>query len=151
MFGLAITPGLLVGTVTAGSLELTGALKAVAVAGGLLAAVSTVVGIIYGAKWKSAHAVERALNDALSERVSLVVHERDEVREKLETATAVLIDAQTTIARLEGLPNLERVLELIGDTFGRLATRLEDLHREHEKNAVIRQRELREAIRHRAA
>jgi hypothetical protein len=142
MFGVAITPGLLVGTTAASTLELTGSVRLLAIVVGLLAAAATIVGVIYGAKWKSAHAVEKALNDALAERVNLVVHERDEAREKLEKATAVLVDAQATIARLEGLPNLERVLELIGDTFSRLATRLEDLHREHETRAQARHREL---------
>src|SRR5260370_41804616 len=106
MFGVALAPGLLVGTTIASALELTGAVNLIAGVGGLIAAVATIVGIIYGAKWKSAHAVEKALNEALSERVNLVVHERDEARGKLDHATAVLVDAQATIARLEALPNL---------------------------------------------
>lgn len=147
MFAVALTPGLITGTLTASALELTGSVKLVAVVVGAFAAIATIVGIIYGAKWKSAHAVERALSDALTERLNLVVHERDEAREKLESATQTIVDAQTTIARLEGLPNLERVLEMIGDTFGRLATRLEDLHREHEQHSKDRQEEVLAEIR----
>lgn len=142
MFGIALTPGLLVGTATAGTLEVTGAVKLIAVIVGFLAAVATIVGIMYGAKWKSAHDVVSALKDALAERVDLVVHERDEAREKLDQIAAVLVEAQKTIARLEALPNLERVLELISDTFTNLASRLEELHLEHEKHAKDRQRDL---------
>lgn len=147
MLAVALTPGLLVGTTAAGTLELTGSVKLLAAIVGLFAGIATIVGIIYGAKWKSAHAVEKALNDALSERVSLVVHERDEAREKLEAATQTIVDAQKTIARLEALPNLGKVLEMVGDTFGRLAERQEALYEEHETNAKERQRLLLEAIR----
>jgi hypothetical protein len=146
MFAVAFTPGLLVGTATGGALELTGSLKLIAVVGGFLAAVATIVGIIYGAKWKSAHAVEVALNNALSERVSLVVHERDEARVKVDEVAAVLLEARQTIARLEALPNLERVLELLHDTFTGLATRLDEQHRDHEKHAKERHRALLAAI-----
>lgn len=147
MFAVALTPGLLVGTATAGTLELTGTVKLLAVIAGLFAAISTIIGITKGAKWKSAYDVEHALKDALTDRVSLVVHERDEAREKLDEVAAILLEARQTIARLEALPNLERVLELIGDTFGRLATRLEDLHAQHDKHAKARHGELLAAIR----
>lgn len=146
MFGVAIAPGLLTGTVTAGTLELSGAVRLVAIVVGALAAIATVAGIIYGAKWKSAHAVEKALNEALEARVSLVVHERDEARERLDAATATIIAAEKTIARLEALPNLKEVLEMVGNTFGRLAERLEDLHTQHEQQAQERQRVLLESL-----
>lgn len=142
MFGLAFFPGLLVGTVTATTLELTGSLKFIAIVAGVLATISTIAGIIYGAKWKAAHDVVSALKDAVTERLELVVHERDEAREKLEQTTAVLVDARATIARLEGLPNLERVLQMIGDTFTKLGSSLTDLHNDHEAAAQQRHEEL---------
>lgn len=146
MFAVALTPGLLVGTTTASTLEMTGTVKILAIVVGMFAAIATIVGIIYGAKYKSAFAVEKALKEAYADRVSLVVHERDEAREKLDAATATIIEAQKTIARLEALPNLGKVLEMIGDTFGRLAERQEELHNEHEKHADERQRVLLAAI-----
>lgn len=147
MLAVAITPGVLVGTTIAGAIEATGAVKLIAIAGGLLAAIATIVGIVYGAKWKSAYDVEHALMAAHADRADLMTAERDEARQKLEQAAAVLVDAQKTIARLEALPNLERVLELITETFTRLGGHLEELHHVHEEHAAERHRELRAAIR----
>lgn len=150
MFGVAFTPGVLVGTATASTLELTGTVKFIVIVVGLLAGISTVVAIIYGAKWKSTHDVVSALNGALSDRVELVVDERDEAREKLEVTTAVLVDLRATIARLEALPNLERVLQMIGDTFTKLGENLAELHNDHEAAAQQRHEELLGEIRNAA-
>ena len=116
MFGVALTPGLLVGTATAGTLELTGSVRLIAVIAGFLAAVATIVGVIYGVKWKSAYDVEHALKGAVEDRLDLVAHERDEAREKLEHTTAVLAEANATIARLEGLPDFKAVMDMIGSS-----------------------------------
>lgn len=116
MFGLAVTPGVLVGTATAGTLELSGTVRFLAIVVGFLAAVATVAGIIYGVKWKSAYDVEHALKGAVEDRLDLVVHERDEAREKLEHTTAVLAEANATIARLESLPDFKAVMDMIGSS-----------------------------------
>jgi hypothetical protein len=116
MFGVALAPGLLVGTATAGTLELSGTVRFLAIVVGLLAAVATIAGVIYGVKWKSAYDVEHALKGAVEDRLELVIHERDEAREKLEHTTAVLAEANATIARLEGLPDFKAVMDMIGDS-----------------------------------
>lgn len=144
MVGLAVAPGLVVGAASSAvAFELSHGLSVAVVALGAFAAVGTIVGIVYGVRWRIAYEVEckaregeRALNEALEDRIRTVAHERDDVVAKLEQATNALRDAEKTIARLEALPNLERVLDLMGSTFERIMGRVEELHKENQRQAV---------------
>lgn len=93
-----------------------------------IAAVATVVGVIFGVRYKAAYLAERAVREAFEERNGLLKNERDDYKAKLDEATRVIIEGQRTIARLEPLKDIGRVLELVTDTFDRLVTRQEAMH-----------------------
>jgi hypothetical protein len=93
-----------------------------------IAAAATVVGVIYGIRYKTSYLTEKATREALDDRVRGLAHERDDYKAKLEEATKTIAEAQRTIARLEPLKDIGRVLEMITDTFDRLVTRQEAMH-----------------------
>lgn len=142
MVGVAILPGVLATVATLATLEITGAVKLLALVFSLLAGLATVIGILYGVKWKIAHAVEvkaregeQALNEALEERIRTIAHERDELKAKLDEATETILDARKTIARLEPLEKIGDILELVTATFERLRDRQEAMHVENNLKA----------------
>jgi hypothetical protein len=93
-----------------------------------IAAAATVVGVIYGIRYKTSYLTEKATREALDDRVRGLAHERDDYKAKLEEATKTITEANRTIARLEPLKDIGRVLEMITDTFDRLVTRQEVMH-----------------------
>lgn len=102
-----------------------------------IAAAATVVGVIYGIRYKTSYLTEKATREALDDRVRGLAHERDDYKtklqeagEKLDAATVTIAEANRTIARLEPLKDIGRVLEMITDTFDRLVTRQETMHAE---------------------
>lgn len=132
MLGIAIPPALLVGAVTTvGASEITGGVKLFAAVLGLIAALATVVSVIYGVKYKVVADAGRQLNATLEERIRTLAHDREDLVAKLEEATSALVAARETIARLEALPNLQAVLELMTQTFERIMVRVEELHAEN--------------------
>jgi hypothetical protein len=147
LVGVAIPPGLLVGTITAGAIELTGSAKALAAILGVIATFATVLGVVYGVRYRIAYEVERkaregveALADANAERVRGLAHERDdligkldEARNELKDATAALVEARATIAKLEPLRDMGAALELVTESFNRLVQRQEAMHRENQQ------------------
>lgn len=152
MLGLAIPPGLFVGALSwLTATAFTNTVSTGVIILSALAAVATVVGIVYGVKWKTAFQVEHAVRETLDDRVRGLVHERDDVIDKLEQATAALHDAAKTISRLEALPNLERVLELMNGTFEKIMRRIDALHEENKEAAVANTDRVIEEIRRQAA
>lgn len=142
MVAFAVPPGLLVGgTTTTLAATVSHGLWTVSVAIGAVSTLATVLGVIYGVRYRIAYEVERkaregeqALNEALEDRIRAVAHERTEAREKLDEVTQALHDCERTISRLEALPNLERVLELMHSTFERIMDRVEELHKENRED-----------------
>lgn len=126
---LAFPPGVTAGVLTAVAFNNTISTGVLVLS--FLTGLGTVVGIIYGVRWKTAYQVEKATSGSLSERASVLAHERDDVTEKLAEATRALLDAHKTIARLEALPNLEAVLQLVGGSLERFGERQERMHREN--------------------
>jgi hypothetical protein len=139
MFGLALPPGLLVGGLSSTLAVALGRGITISVGVvGIIATFATILGVIYGVRWKIAYEVEckareggEALNAALEERIRTLAHERDEFGVKCEELDRTLREAQKTIARLEALPNLERVLELVNGGLERMRDRLDAMHREN--------------------
>lgn len=154
MLPLALPPGLVVGTATsliAFRFTQTVSIGVIILSG--LAALATIVGIVYGVRWRIAYEVERkaregveALADASAERVRGLAHERNELLHKLEDATTAIKEAEKTVARLEALPNLERVLELMTDTFARITNRIDQMHQDNRAQAEKNTRTLVDAI-----
>lgn len=109
---------------------------------GAVGVVATIVGVVYGVKWKTAYAVQVAvaagvqrLLDLSEERAQILRDERDAMQAKYDKSTAAVNEANKTIARLEALPNLERVLELMSTTFIKFGDELKLLHRETDSRA----------------
>lgn len=87
------------------------ALAGVLIAG--LAGIATIVGIVYGVRYKVAYEAERAASIALRESLA---DERARVKrlEGLATEQAEqLRGAQDTVARLEALPNLAHIVKIL--------------------------------------
>ena len=119
-----------------------------------IASIATIVGVIYGMKYKVAFEVERkaregeaALNSALEDRIRTFAHERDDLVAKLEQLNATLLNAQKTIARLEPLNDMAKVLELVTNSFERLVNRQEQMHDENKREGEHRVERILDAIR----
>lgn len=82
--------------------------------------------------------MQRATTDALADRAKTLADERRDLEHKLKDATAAIRSAEVTIARLEALPNLQAVLELMTDTFDRIMNRVEELHSENQAGTAER-------------
>lgn len=128
--------GTLASFATGAALELRGTAGLVASAIAIIAGLATIAGVLFGVRYKVAAEAGRLLNETLEERLRVVAHERDELQKKLEDSTAALVETRQTIARLEALPNLERVLTLISETFERMRDRLDEMHKENKTNAA---------------
>jgi hypothetical protein len=109
---------------------ITSTLTTIAVALAIAGALATLLAAAWGAKYKTAADAEKANADAQAELAQaarayadLMKDERDEIRAKLEEVTAALLESKETIARLEALPNLERVLRLMTQTYDKIETR----------------------------
>jgi hypothetical protein len=107
-------------TISAGVLLLAGVVS-----------IGTVAGVIRGVRWKSAYEAERAVREAGDDRIRGLAHERDDYKAKLEEVSAALAEARETIHRLEALPNMAKVLELVTESFERLVGRQEAMHTEN--------------------
>lgn len=147
MVVLAIPPGVLSGIATLLlAIRWTGTISIGVAALAGIAAVGTIVGIIYGVRWKTAYEVQHATSDALAERAKTLASERADLDAKLKEATTAIRNAEVTIARLEALPNLQAVLELMTATFDRIMNRVEELHTENRDAGADRMRVLVEKI-----
>lgn len=110
---------------------------------GCLIALATLVGIIRGTKWKTAYEVESAAADGLRESLKdslergerlerALERAREDAKRAADAAAAAakegadrLAEAVATIARLESLPNLARVIETIDSHEQRAEARYE--------------------------
>jgi hypothetical protein len=118
-----------------------------------ISALATIVGTIYGVRYKIAYEVEvrarqgeAALNTTLEDRIRTLAHERGEALAKLDQATDTLAKANTTIARLEPLNDMARVLELVTDSFERLVNRQEEMHTQNRQDVEAREQRIIAAI-----
>lgn len=76
----------------------------------------------YGIRWKSNYDVEKARSDSLEDGVRAYKERADrlelqmrELRTDHDKLAGDLLESRSLVARLEQLPNLERILELMGD------------------------------------
>lgn len=88
----------------------------------LLLMIGTLVGIFYGVRYKVSYetAASRAAQlsewlDEAQEREARVEQRLAEALEKVAECTAALADAQATIARLEAMPDVSKVVEKMGE------------------------------------
>jgi hypothetical protein len=90
---------------------------------GVIVGLAGLAVLAHGARWKANYEIERARADSLDEGREAYEKRSRRLEQELKEAQAqsielaqVLGDAKETIARLEQLPNLERVIGLMAET-----------------------------------
>lgn len=82
---------------------------------GILLSVATLIGVIYGVKWKVAYEVEVKTREAAVSFGQIKDDESKALHGQLMEAKDVIGDQKMVIERLEALPNLERIIHLMGE------------------------------------
>jgi len=97
-----------------------------------LAAIATLIGVVYGSKWKTAAAVEAANSHAWEDTSRRQAHELEELRHEVNAL-------RSRLSELEGRPDLASVLEALATHDGRVANALErhDQHAEKRADRMI--------------
>lgn len=96
-------------TLSAGSLVL-----------GIALAISTLIGIIYGVKWKVAYEIEKRTREAAEAFGEIKSMESKDLQNRLLEAKTELQENARVIEKLEALPNLERIIHYMGENSVRL-------------------------------
>lgn len=82
---------------------------------GIALSAATLVGIIYGVKWKVAYEVETKTREAAEAFGQIKDDESKALHEQLVEALKVIGEQKAIIERFEALPNLERILHVMGE------------------------------------
>jgi hypothetical protein len=82
---------------------------------GTLLTAATLAGIIYGVRYRTAYEVENKVAEGNRQLYEMKDAESKELAAQLLEAKDMIAKQSATVARLEQLPNLERVLQLMGD------------------------------------
>jgi len=80
---------------------------------GILVAAGTLVAVIYGAKWKVTGEAAIALAEARGETIKDAKDREHELQAALHTSKEANAQMRQSIERLEALPNLARILEVM--------------------------------------
>lgn len=117
----ALPPAAAVGALLAVDFNSTIGLGSIVV--GVIVGIATLVGVIYGAQYKASYEAERSLAAVRGEELELERERHEQAsRERKELQELAARQAET-IVRLEALPNLERVVSMMSDTFTRIDER----------------------------
>lgn len=123
------------------------------IVGGLVT-ISGLAIFLYGVRWKSAwrvastqaHELRLALDDE-RDRADRAQKREMAAVERLEAALRDLAECRATTERLEALPNLERVINLMAQTAERSEERFQARISEHDRLAEERHRDIIAAVR----
>lgn len=82
---------------------------------GIALSLATLIGIVYGVKWKVAYEVEAKTREAAEAFGDIKDSESKELQSQLLRAKDLIGEQKAVIERLEALPNLERIVHLMGE------------------------------------
>lgn len=80
---------------------------------GILLAIAALIGVFYGAKFKVAYEAADALAEARGEAIADAKKREDDLQSALATSKEANAQLRATVEKLEALPNLQRLVEVM--------------------------------------